>query len=49
MMDFLKSEIRPVFDKCSPHTKQSLLTIREWFFETAESSDEKGKTEECLK
>jgi hypothetical protein len=49
MMDFLKSEIRPVFDKCSPHTKQTLLTIREWIFETAESSNEIGQIEECLK
>jgi hypothetical protein len=49
MMDFLNSEIRPVFDKCSPHPKQALLTIREWIFETAESSDEMGQIEECPK
>jgi hypothetical protein len=49
MMDFLNSEIRPVFDKCSPHTKQALLTIREWIFEIAESSNEIGQIEECLK
>jgi hypothetical protein len=49
MMDFLNSEIRPVFDKCSPHTKQAFLTIREWIFEIATSSDEIGKIEECLK
>jgi hypothetical protein len=32
-----------------PHTKQALLTIREWIFEIAKSSDEIGQIEECLK
>jgi hypothetical protein len=48
-MDFQNSEIRSVFDKCLPHTKQALLTIREWIFEIAKSSDEIGQIEECLK
>lgn len=41
-MDFQSSGIRPVFDKCSPYTKQALFTIRQWVFEIAESSDKIG-------
>jgi hypothetical protein len=49
MMDFQNSEIRQVFDNCQLKTKQALLTIRQWIFEIATSSDEIGQIEECLK
>jgi hypothetical protein len=48
-MDFLNPEIHQVFAKCQPQTKQALLSIRQWIFEIAESSNEIGKIEECLK
>lgn len=49
MMDFLNPEIRQVFDLYQPEAKQALLTIRQWIFEIAKSSDEIGQIEECLK
>ena len=48
-MDFQNSEIRNIFEGYLPQTKQALLTIRQWIFEIATSSDEIGKIEECLK
>ena len=48
-MDFQNPEIGQVFDKYPPKTKQILLTIRQWIFEVAESSDKIGQIEERLK
>jgi hypothetical protein len=51
MMDLpnIPQDINQVFAKYSPETKQILLSIREWIFEIAKSSDEIGQIEECIK
>jgi len=48
-MDFLNPEVGQAFAKYQTQTKQALLTIRKWIFEIAESSEDIGKIEECLK
>ncbi|GAC21340.1 DUF1801 domain-containing protein [Paraglaciecola arctica] len=48
-MDIQNSEIRQVFDNCQPKTKQALLTIRQWIFEIAKSTEQIGQIAECLK
>ena len=48
-MDFLNPEIARVFSQYQTQTKQTLLIIRQWIFDIAQSSDEIGEIEECLK
>ena len=47
-MDFQNPEIRQLFDLCQPQTKRALMTVRQWIFEIAQSTDEIGQIEECL-
>lgn len=48
-MDFLNPETAHVFSQYQSQTKQTLLIIRQWIFDIAQSSDEIGEIEECLK
>ena len=48
-MDFLNPETAHVFSQYQTQTKQTLLIIRQWIFDIAQSSDEIGEIEECLK
>jgi uncharacterized protein YdhG (YjbR/CyaY superfamily) len=42
-------EVQQVFDGFSPPVKESLSVIRGWIFDLAQTSEEIGKVEECLK
>tara|TARA_R110000868_G_scaffold320570_3_gene581478 strand:+ start:365 stop:769 length:405 start_codon:yes stop_codon:yes gene_type:complete len=48
-VNFLNPDVGQVFAKYQTQTKQALLTIRQWIFDIAQSSDEIGQIEECLK
>ncbi|MGJ8681997.1 hypothetical protein [Paraglaciecola sp.] len=42
-------EVKPVYDQFSPKMKKHLLQVRTWIFEIAQTNDDIGHVQECLK
>ncbi|MEP0174476.1 MAG: DUF1801 domain-containing protein [Paraglaciecola sp.] len=45
----MEPTIKGVFDSCQPNIRETLLTIRQWIFDIANTSESIGTIDECLK
>ncbi|WP_289031520.1 DUF1801 domain-containing protein [uncultured Paraglaciecola sp.] len=45
----MEPTIKVVFERCQPSVKDTLLTIRQWVFDIANTSENIGEINECLK